>query len=78
MISFFHQNHFEELREFRKFPYREFKKEIIAMYKRPDLSHSKITELFQTQQTSDESAESFKDRLHGIAQLGFPHLPEDE
>ena len=48
------------------------------MYKRPDLSHSKITELFQTHQKSDESTEGFMDRLHGIAQLGFRHLPEDE
>ena len=56
VIGFFHQTHFEELREFRKLPYKEFKKEIIAMYNRPDLSHSKITELLQTHQKSDETA----------------------
>ena len=48
------------------------------MYKRPDLSHSIITALFQTQQNSDELAEGFMDRLHGIAHLGFRHLPDDE
>ena len=48
------------------------------MSKRPDLSHSKITELFQIHQNSDESAEAFMDKLHGIAHLGFRHLPEDE
>ena len=48
------------------------------MDKRPDLSDSKITELFQTQQISDESADCFRDRLHGIAQLGFRHLTEEE
>ncbi len=75
MVRFFHQNHFDEVREYRKFSYRDFKNKIIAMFKRPDLSHSKISELFQTQQNSDESAEQFMDRLHGLAQLGFRHLP---
>ena len=77
-ISFFHQQHFEELREFRKLPYKDFKRDIIAMYKRPDLSHCKITELFQAQQKDDESAELFMERLRSMAQLGFRHLPEDE
>ena len=77
-IGFFHQQHFDELRHYRKLPYREFKKTIITLFKRPDLTHAKITELFQAQQGADESGEVFMDRLSAMAQLGFKHLPDDE
>ncbi len=50
IISHFDTRQFDEIHPIRKLPYAEFRKEIVTMFKKPDLTQSKIKELIDVVQ----------------------------
>ena len=54
-IANFHQENFDQVRPHRYLPYREFKKKVIATFKRPDMTQYKIKELWTIKQLEDEA-----------------------
>ena len=53
----FHTDHFTELQEHRHLPYFDFKEIVIELFKSPDLTHTRLKELIQIKQNSDEAPE---------------------
>ena len=77
-ISNFHSEHYLEIKEHRHLPYSDFKRVIIEQYRKPDLTHSKLQELLQTQQDVDESPEDFMERIGTLSEQAFRKLPDLE
>ena len=77
-ISYFHSQHFDQVWAHRNIPYREFKKKIIEIFKRPDMTKYKIKELWTAQQDENEATDAFMTRIRRIARQALRKLPDEE
>ena len=77
-IANFHQQHFDQVRPHRYLPYREFKKKVVATFKRPDMTQYKIKELWTIKQLDDEAPDQFMTRIRVIAREAFKKLADEE
>ncbi len=78
ILAHFDSAHFDEVRVHRKLPYSRFKKEIISMFKKPDLTHAKVQELMSLTQFEDETVEAFMNRIKELSTDAFRSLPDRE
>ena len=74
----FHYDHFTEVKEHKLLPFRDFKAVMIELFKEPELTHSKMQELFQMQQDVDETAEEFMTRVRNLTEKAFRQVPDYE
>ena len=70
--------HFHEIRPLRHLPYPDFKRKVITLFKRPDLTQSKLNEFLQSAQERDEPVETFMERLKTLGQLPFRKMGDAE
>ncbi len=78
IINQVHSKHFKEVRAHRKLEYKAFRKTLIKLYKRPDLTHVGIQELLNISQARDEALEDFADRVKELVDLGYPKMADSE
>ena len=55
MIKHFVSIHFPEVQPYKTDTYREFRTNVISIFKTPDLTHFNIKELMSSQQSPDEA-----------------------
>ena len=77
-IANFNSQHYDQVRCHRYLPYREFKKKVIEIFKRPDMTQYKIKELWSAQQDDEEAPDAFMTRIRSIARQAFRRLAEEE
>ena len=77
-ISNFHAQHYEQIRQHRYLTYREFKRKLIDMFRKPDLTQYKIKQLWEIEQATDEEPDAFMNRIRLLTQEAFRKLPDDE
>jgi len=78
VVGMIHQMHFDEIRPLRHLPYWDFKRKVITLFKRPDLTQSKLNEFLQSAQERDESVETYMERLKTLGQLPFRKMGDAE
>ena len=77
-IANFNSQHYDQVRCHRYLPYAEFKKKVIEIFKRPDMTQYKIKELWTIQQYEDEGPDAFMTRIRALAREAFRKLPDEE
>ena len=77
-IANFHQQHFDQVRPHRYLHYREFKKKVIATFKRHDMSQYKIKELWTIKLLEEEAPDQFMTRIRVLAREAFKKLADEE
>ena len=68
LISHFDTRQFDEIHPIRKLAYSEFRREIVSMFRKPDLTQSKINELMDVTQEEDESIDTYMNRIKDLVQ----------
>ena len=74
----FHSQHYEQIRHHRYLTYRDFKRKLVDMFRKPDLTQYKIRQLWEIEQASDEEPDAFMNRIRLVTQDAFRKLPDDE
>ena len=69
---------FDQIRDQRHLPYREFKRKVIEIFKKPDITQYQIKELCSIQQYEDEGPDAFMTRMRAIAREAFRKLRDEE
>ena len=77
-IANFNTQHYDQVHYHRHLPYREFKRRVIEIFKRPDMTQYKIKELWTIKQYEDEAPDAFLTRIRAIAREAFRKLPDNE
>ena len=74
----FHTQHFDQVGANRHMHYREFKKKVIEIFRKPDMTQYRIKELCTIRQDKDEAPDAFMTRIRTIAREAFRNLPDGE
>ena len=77
-ISNFHSQQYEQVRHHRYLTYRDFKRKLIDMLRKPDLTQYKIKQLWEIEQATEEEPDAFMNRFRLLPQEAFRKLPDDE
>ena len=74
-IKHLDQIHIPEVQSYKTYTNPEFRKNVIALFKPPDLSQVKIKELKSQQEKPDESVLEYMGRVQDNVAKAFPKLP---
>ena len=78
LINQVHSKHFKECRTHRHLKYPDFKRKLIELYKRPDMTQTMLQNLLSVMQERDEPLETFADRVRELVDLAHPKMASDD
>ena len=76
MITHLDTINFPEVQSYKTYSYPKFLKNIISLFRTPDLTHVTIKELMNAQQKADESVLEYMGRVQDNAAKAFPKRGE--
>ena len=76
-IANFHSQYFYQIRIHRYIRYKEFKRKVLELFQRPDLSHFKARQFTEARQEENELPCAFMERIVTLTQEAFIKLPDE-
>ena len=78
LINQVHSKHFKECRAHRHLKYPDFKRKLIELYKRPDMTQAMLQNLLSAAQERDEPLKTFADRVRELVDLAHPKMASND